>query len=295
MSRPPFWKSALRTMRPRQWAKNLAVLAPLFFAKSVKSPQLLLQALLAFVAFSWVASSIYVLNDFVDKKKDALHPEKKHRPMAAGHLSNLQVFLLGAFCFLFGAWAAWHTGVWEFWSILASYVVLQVAYTFLLKHWVIVDVMAIALGFVLRVLGGAVVIAVPVSNWLFLCTLLLAVFLGFAKRRHELSVLATDAKSHRANLEDYSLPLLDQMMSVVAGACIVAYGLYSVAPDTVAHVGNDRMKYSVPFVVYGIFRYLFLVHRKGLGGSPEKVLLSDPGTVLNVVLFVMVAFWALYT
>lgn len=294
MGMPSFWKIVGKAIRPRQWTKNAAVLAPLVFAKSALDGFLATQALFAFLAFCALASSIYVLNDWVDREKDRLHPEKSQRPIAAGYLKGRGALLLGLSCFSVGA--LWASLVEEegFALVASSYVLLQLAYTHSLKHWVIVDVMAIAAGFVLRVLGGAVAIDVPVSNWLFLCTLLLAVFLGFAKRRHELASLKSDASAHRANLEEYSLPLLDQMMSVVAAACVVAYGLYAVAPDTIAHVGNDRLKYSVPFVLYGIFRYLFLVHRRGMGGSPEKVLLSDVGTLANLALFGAVAVWALY-
>ena len=149
-------------------------------------------------------------------------------------------------------------------------------------------------GFILRVVAGAVAINVLVSNWLFLCTLLLAVFLGFAKRRHELSSLEGSAAAHRANLDDYSLPMLDQMMSISAASTILAYGLYTVSAETVTHVGTDRLKFTVPCVVYGVFRYLFLVHKRGAGGSPEKVLLSDGPLIIDIGLFVAVAAWALY-
>ncbi|HEX9508379.1 MAG TPA: hypothetical protein VF947_08220, partial [Myxococcales bacterium] len=182
----------------------------------------------------------------------------------------------------------------SFAGVAAAYLGLQILYSLGLKRLVIVDVVAIAMGFLLRVLGGGIAISVPVSNWLYLCTLLLAVFLGFAKRRHELASLLPEALSHRQNLGDYSLPLLDQMISVVASSSILAYGLYTVSRDTIEHVGSDRLKFTVPFVIYGIFRYLFLIHKRGAGGSPEKVLLSDWPMIINLVLFVAVASWALY-
>jgi 4-hydroxybenzoate polyprenyltransferase len=162
-----------------------------------------------------------------------------------------------------------------------------------LKQFVILDVVIIAIGFLVRVVGGGIAIDVPVSNWLYLCTLLLATFLGFAKRRHELSSLP-EAASHRTNLSEYSLPMLDQMIAVVGAACVLAYGLYTVSPDTVEHVGSDRLKFTVPFVLYGIFRYLFLLHKRGAGGSPERVLLTDPPFMVNILLFILVAGVVLY-
>lgn len=283
----------LRALRPRQWTKNLAVYAPLLFAKAVFLPGAALQATLAVASFCLLASTIYVLNDWIDREHDRLHPEKRKRPIAAGLISGPAAFTLASGCFAAGAALALAVGL-PFAQAASAYVVLQLAYSFALKRLVIVDVMAIAIGFVVRVIGGGQAIGVEVSNWLFLCTLLLAVFLGFAKRRHELSSLQADASGHRANLSDYSLPMLDQMMSIVAASCILAYGLYTVSADTIRHVGSDRLKYTVPFVIYGVFRYLFLVHRRNLGGSPERVLLSDPPLILDLLLFVGVAGWALY-
>lgn len=291
--RPALPLVLLRALRPRQWAKNFAVFAPLLFAKAVLVPGAALKASLAVGAFCLLASAIYLVNDWVDREKDRLHPEKRRRPIAAGHLGGAGAAALAIACALGGAGMALAVHS-RFAAVAAGYVALQLAYSFFLKRAVILDVMIIALGFVLRVVGGGVAIDVPVSNWLFLVTLLLAVFLGFAKRRHELSSLQGEATAHRANLSDYSLPMLDQMMSMVAAACILAYGLYSVAQDTVEHVGSDRLKFTVPFVIYGIFRYLFLVHRKGAGGSPERVLTSDGPFLVNLLLYVGVVAWALY-
>jgi 4-hydroxybenzoate polyprenyltransferase len=181
----------------------------------------------------------------------------------------------------------------SFVAVLGSYLALQVLYTGFLKRMVLLDIMAIALGFILRVVAGAEAIDVVVSNWLLLCTLLGALFLGFAKRRAELSALE-DASAHRANLADYTVPLLDQMMSICASSSILAYGLYTVAKETVEHVGSDRLKLTVPFAVYAVFRYLFLVHKRGAGGAAEQVLLSDRPMQVDIVLFMLVAGWALY-
>ncbi len=291
--RPPLALAAFKALRVKQWTKNGVLFAPLLFAKGVVREGLPLKSLIAVAAFSLLASGVYLVNDWVDKEKDRHHPEKRHRPIAAGLLSLPMVLVLVAACW--GAAAA--LGAWlgsGFLAVCGGYLVLQALYTWVLKKAVILDVMAIALGFILRVVAGAVAINVVVSNWLFLCTLLLAVFLGFAKRRHELSSLEGAAGAHRANLEDYSLPMLDQMMSISAASTILAYGLYTVSAETVEHVGSDRLKFTVPCVVYGVFRYLFLVHKRGAGGSPEKVLLSDAPLIADIGIFVAVAAWALY-
>jgi 4-hydroxybenzoate polyprenyltransferase len=283
----------LEELRPRQWTKNLVVLAPLLFAKSVFQGDSALKASLAVASFCLLASGVYLFNDWIDREKDRLHPEKRNRPIAAGLLPGRIAFGAIAFCWLSAGAFALEVGP-AFALVALAYVCLQILYSVVLKRMVILDVVVIALGFVLRVVGGGVAIAVPVSNWLYLCTLLLALFLGFAKRRHEVGLLYGEASSHRANLSEYSLPMLDQMISVVAASCILAYALYTVAPRTVDHVGSDRLKFTVPFVIYGIFRYLFLIHKRGAGGSPERVLLSDPATLVDIVLFLAVASWALY-
>ena len=279
--RLPAW---LRVLRPRQWTKNLAVFAPLLFARRIFDGESALRELLAFVAFCFLSSGTYVFNDWIDREGDRLHPEKKLRPIAAFEIRARTVLLLIVICWAAGLDLGSMLG-WKFAALGASYLVLQISYAFVLKHMVVLDVLSIAAGFVLRVLAGAVAIDVPVSGWLFLCALLLALFLGLAKRRQELVSLKEIATEHRRALGEYSLPLLDQMLATVAGMCILAYGLYTVAPDTVAKVGSDRLKWTLPFVLYGIFRYLYLVHRRDVTGSPEKVLLSDVPTVVNLVLY----------
>lgn len=289
----PLPLAMLQQLRPRQWTKNAAVLAPLLFARSLLQPGSALRAAMAAVAFSLAASGIYVLNDWLDREKDRLHPEKRHRPIAAGRVGPVLAAALLLGCWAGAAALSALLGS-SFAAVLGGYVALQVLYSFWLKHQVVVDVLVIAIGFVLRVVAGAVAISVPVSNWLYLCTLLLALFLGFAKRRAELGVLEEEAGAHRANLGEYSVALLDQLISVTAACCILAYGLYTVSPDTVRHVGSDDLKFTVPFVVHGIFRYLYLVHRRGLGGSPEKVLLSDVPMGMTVLGFLSVVAGVLY-
>lgn len=285
--------SALRALRPRQWIKNLALFAPLLFAGKAFLPSAVLRATVAFGAFSLVASGVYVFNDWRDREQDRLHPEKKRRPIAAGEIGlggavALTIACVGAGLVL----AAWLGR--DFTAIVGGYLSLQLLYTLWLKQVVLVDVMLIAVGFVLRVIAGSVAISVPVSNWLFLCTMLLALFLGFGKRRQELSALKGDATSHRAALSHYSTGLLDQLTAITAAACIVGYGLYAVSAETVARIGSDGLKYTVPFVIFGIFRYLYLVHQRGLGGSPERVLLSDGPLLVDVALFTLLCGAILY-
>jgi 4-hydroxybenzoate polyprenyltransferase len=289
---PPFPIVWLKAMRPKQWTKNGVLLAPLLFARSIFEEGKLLKAILGVVAFSLLASAVYVVNDWVDKDKDRLHPEKKKRPIAAGHLGPLGAGALVLLCLGLCTAVSLQLPI-GFSHVLIAYLVMQVFYTGFLKKLVIVDVMIIALGFIVRVMAGAEAINVQVSNWLFLCTLLLAVFLGFAKRRAELSSLE-DATAHRSNLADYSLPMIDQMMSISAACTILAYGLYTVSKETIDHVGSDRLKFTMPCVIYGVFRYLFLVHKRGAGGAPEKVLLGDAPLLVNIVLFLLLAGWALY-
>src|SRR5229473_2843236 len=274
------FKLLLVSLRPRQWTKNLAAFAPLIFAKQLLNLSAVLRASLAVISFCLIAGGVYLLNDWLDRDKDRLHPEKRNRPIAAGLISGRGVASTALLCWI-GGMALAYAARPQFALVAAGYLALQILYSLVFKRWVILDVMVIAIG-------------VPVSNWLYLCTLLLAVFLGFAKRWHELSSLEAEALGHRENLSQYSLPMLDQMLSIVAASCILAYGLYTVAQDTIDHVGSDRLKFTVPFVIYGIFRYLFLIHRRGAGGSPERVLLADPPMIINLVLYLAVAAWALY-
>lgn len=291
--RPALPVAMLRAMRPKQWTKNGVLLAPLLFARGIFERGLLVHALAAVFAFSLLASGVYVINDWVDREKDRLHPEKRKRPIAAGHLGGGAAVALVGLCWGGAAGVGWYVGP-AFLGVMGGYLLLQVLYTGVLKKLVILDVMAIALGFIVRVVAGAVAINVEVSNWLFLCTLLGAVFLGFAKRRAELSSLEDAATAHRSNLADYSLPMIDQMMSISAASAILAYGLYTVAQETVSRVGSDRLKFTVPCVIYGVFRYLFLVHKRGAGGAPEKVLLGDVPLQADIALFIAIAGWALY-
>jgi 4-hydroxybenzoate polyprenyltransferase len=291
----PFTPLALvRVLRPKQWTKNLALLAPLIFADRLFSTPDLIKGALATLGFCLLAGGVYVFNDLADREKDRVHPEKRFRPIASGALPAAVAAGWGAVC-LGGALAL---AAWIGRPLLgayAAYLVMQVGYTFLLKQVAILDVMIIALGFVLRVVAGALAIEVPVSNWLYLCTLCLALFLGFCKRRNELLLLEGGASAHRANLTDYSPALLDQLIGTTTAMTLVAYSLYTMSPETVAVHHTDNLKLTIPFVIYGVFRYLFLVYKRALGGSPEKILLSDVPMLLTVLGFGATAVGVLYS
>jgi 4-hydroxybenzoate polyprenyltransferase len=281
------------SLRPRQWIKNLVLLAPLVFARQGDVGAALLRALAALVIFCGVTSSVYLFNDLLDRDRDRLHPEKRYRPIAAGQVPvSLAATLAGLLVVCSLAFAVSLSQPFA-WACL-DYVVLQVAYTLWLKHLVLLDVFAVAAGFVLRVVAGGLVIGVPISNWLYLCTLLLALFLAMGKRRAELSLVQGEAGSHRRSLVHYSVPLLDQLITILAACTVLAYALYTLAPETVNKFGTDRLKYTVPLVIYGLFRYLFLIHRRGAGGSPERVLLSDVPLLTDVALFVGMVVLILY-
>lgn len=293
--KPAFSPAALvRVLRPKQWTKNLALLAPLVFAERLRSPPDVLKAVLATLGFCLLSGSIYVFNDLADREKDRLHPEKKHRPIASGALPAGLAVGWGAICLTAALALGFKIGLPLLYVYLA-YVGLQAAYTLRLKQVAILDVMLIALGFVIRVVAGARAIDVPVSNWLYLCTLCLALFLGFCKRRNELLLLEEGAGAHRANLLDYSPALLDQLIGTATAMTLISYSLYTMSEDTVRVHHTDNLKLTIPFVIYGVFRYLFLVYKRALGGSPEKILLQDKPMLINVALFCAVAVGVLYT
>jgi 4-hydroxybenzoate polyprenyltransferase len=274
-----------RSMRPRQWTKNLILFAALIFSQNIFSPLLLFKALAAFAIFCFLSGCVYIINDLLDLKQDQIHPIKSKRPLASGRLkpATAVIAAITLFCLSFGSAAAF-TNL-TFMLVALIYFVLQLAYSMLLKHVVILDVFCIAAGFVLRAIGGAEVIDVPISTWLLFCTMLLSLFLALSKRRHELLLLEDDAVHHRKILFEYSPYLLDQMISVVTASTVITYTLYTVSEDTVSKFGTDRLKFTIPFVLYGIFRYLYLIHQKNEGGSPEHVLLNDLPLIICVLLY----------
>jgi len=280
-------------MRPKQWVKNLFVLSPLLFSQHLFEANTLLMSWAGFAVFSLTASTIYILNDIIDAKKDRLHPVKAHRPIASGALpvrvAWIAVFLLTPLSILL----AWMLRA-EFAIVVILYFVLNAVYSAFLKRAVIIDVMTIAASFVLRIVAGAVIIAVPMSEWLLICTSLLALFLGFSKRRHEIMILEGDAHIHRPVLLEYNTYFLDQMISLVTASTLLCYILYTVADDTVLKFGSKNLLLTTPFVLYGLFRYLYLVHQRQTGGDPTTVFLTDKPLMLNVFLWASSVVFIIY-
>ena len=277
--------SLIVSVRPGEWTKNLFVFAGLLFGQRLADPVAVGRATAAFVIFCALAGVVYLVNDVADRNRDRQHPRKRDRPIASGALS-VSTALTAAGLLGIGALAwAWWMGR-DFGLVATAYVLLLVLYSGPLKHIVIIDVLTIAIGFVLRVVAGAVAIGVPISQWLLICTILLALFLGLSKRRHEIVLLADGATGHRRILQEYSPYLLDQMIGVVTASTLMAYILYATSHETAEKFGTSLLGLTIPFPLYGIFRYLYLVHRKEGGGSPAELLLNDRP------LLACVAFWA---
>lgn len=259
----------LQLSRPKQWTKNIFVLAPLFFSKHLFEWDRMEAALQAFLAFCLIASAVYVLNDIVDVEKDRLHPKKKNRPLAAGLIGKWSAVVYGILIYLVALWVGFQVNPTVLWFLLL-YFFMNLLYSFWLKNVVLVDIFIIAFGFVIRVLVGVWAIQVTPSPWLLLCTFLLALFLGLCKRRAEIIVLQDSAGSHRKILKEYNERLLDQLISLVASATIMAYSLY-----TFNNTPSNLMMITIPFVLFAIFRYLYLVYTKKSGGEPSSILLGD--------------------
>lgn len=270
----------LRLLRPPQWIKNAFVFAGLLFGHAWHDPAKVEGALAAFVAFCLISSAVYVFNDLMDREQDRLHPRKAARPLASGEVGVPAALAIMASCAFAGLAIAFTMAGWPL--IYVAYIVLNLGYSLGLKHVVILDVFIIASGFMLRLLAGTSSIGIVPSQWLLLCGLLLTLFLGFAKRRAELIALEGESAHHRAVLEHYTATLLDQMITVVAAGVMVTYSLYTMSPTTVALHGTDRLIYTLPFVLYGMFRYLFLLHRRGGGGDAAQELLRDPHLLVAV-------------
>ena len=287
-------RALVASLRPHQWIKNLVVLAALVFSKHLFDADAAGRAGLAFLAFCALASAVYLVNDLVDLEGDRLHPVKRARPLASGALPAAAARAAAALLLALALAAGFALGG-PFLLCALAYAALGLGYSLALKHVVILDVLTVAVGFVLRAVAGAVAIAVHFSPWLLVCTILLALFLALAKRRHELVLLEGDAAAHRSILAEYSPYLLDQMIAVVTASCLTAYAFYTLAPETVEKYRTERLALTIPFVIYGIFRYLYLVHRHEQGGSPGDVLLADRPLLAAVVLWALAMVLIVYT
>lgn len=283
------WYLVFKTMRPRQWTKNLLVFAALIFSQNLLNPALAQNVVIAFLVFCILSGSVYILNDLIDLKADRAHPKKSTRPLASGRLKPAAAIIAGVLLVILSLANAFWLNT-HFALIALGYFLLQVVYSLVLKHVVILDVLTVAIGFVLRAVAGAEVISVPISSWLLICTILLALFLSLGKRRHELLLLEDNAVHHRKILYEYSPGLLDQMISVVTASTVVAYALYTMSADTIKKFQTDNLKYTIPFVLYGIFRYLYLIHQRSEGGSPERIMFDDKPLLINIILY-LVTVW----
>jgi len=286
-------KYILISMRPKQWVKNLFVYAGLIFSRNLMDPHLFIKVTLGFGLFSLMASSMCLFNDIRDIGNDRNHRDKQKRPIAAGKLKISTACMVSAILAAFSlATAFWLEP--KFFAILAIYGVVSVAYSIRLKHMVIVDIMIIAFGFVLRVIAGTVLAEISPSDWLIICTMTISLFLGFSKRRQELVLAGDNAGEQRLVLESYSLPFLDQMIAVVTGCTVISYALYTVSLETVARFGTRNLMFTIPFVLYGIFRYLYLVYRRVSGENPTEMIMKDTPSVINAVLWFVVVLIVVY-
>ncbi len=285
----------LRTLRPKQWIKNTFVFAALVFDQKLTNWTLLGRTILAFILFCMISSTVYIINDLADLEKDKQHPKKRNRALPSGQLKPWFAVLgavgILAVCLPLSFWVDVHFG-----AIVLTYFGLNLAYSFVLKHVVIVDVMVVATGFVLRVASGVVVAeAERFSPWLYVCTIFLALFLAIGKRRHELSLLADGANSHRKILDEYSISFLDEMSRLVTTGAIISYSLYTFSAENLPP--NHAMMLTIPFVIYGLFRYQYLIHVGGEGGSPEMLVYTDLPLLLDLILWggAVVAIMYLFT
>jgi len=283
----------IKLVRPSQWIKNGVVLAGLVFAGEADSPDMISLAVQALVAFCFLASAVYIINDILDRERDRQHPLKKNRPIAAGKISVGPAVLISLLLASGGLILSYSINI-NLLIVAAGYFVLNILYSLVLKNVVIIDVMSIAAGFVLRALAGAVAIEVEFSGWLLVTTFVLALFLGLGKRRHELILLEKAAVAHRKILEKYSPYLLDQLIGVVTASTVITYLFYTLSPEVGNKLGTEYLFVTIPFVIYGIFRYLYLVHKEEKGGSPTRLLLTDPPLLTDVVLWLATVILILY-
>jgi 4-hydroxybenzoate polyprenyltransferase len=273
----------LRTLRPKQWIKNIFVFAALVFDQKLLDMTLLVRTIFAFVLFCMISSTVYIINDLADLEKDKQHPKKRNRALPSGQLkpwfAGISAVAILAVCLPLSFWLDVYFGY-----IVLGYFVLNLAYSFVLKHMVIIDLMVVASGFVLRVAAGVVVAeAERFSPWLYVCIIFLALFMVIGRRRHELILLANGANTHRKILEEYTVDYLDEMSHLVATGAVISYSLYTFSAINLP--ANHAMMLTIPFVIYGVFRYQYLIHVKGLGGAPEMMVYTDLPFLINGVLY----------
>jgi 4-hydroxybenzoate polyprenyltransferase len=288
-------RAIIQLIRPAHWSKNLVLFAAVLFSPAkvvLANPQVLLAAFEAFLAFCLVSGAVYAFNDVLDLAADRHHPRKRNRPLPSGRISVAgAVMVAAAFAAVGLLWAFLLST--RFGVIVTAYLVTNIVYSAGLKRMVILDVLLLSAGFVYRAIGGVAIVEkfldnIYLSYWLILCAFLLSLFLALAKRRREIALLGDAAAAHRASLADYSLQLIDQVLAALTGATLVSYSLYTISDDTLAHYGTRDLFWTIPFVAYGLFRYLYLIYNRSEGGDPAGLLLRDRPTLINVALWVMV-------
>ncbi len=291
-------KAYIRLLRPHQWTKNLIIFVGVVFSGRVLVVSDLLSSVIAFGLFCMLSSAVYILNDTVDIERDRLHPTKKTRPLAAGTIPVWLAWVSFALLSVISLVLSFYILGFKFWSMAVFYFILNLAYSLFVKQIVILDVMVIAAGYVIRAVAGVFAIVAistgEISLWLLICTFFLALFLALAKRRGELTDLRDTAKKTRDTLVKYSPKLLDEMIAVVTASTVISYSLYTIWPETIERLETRRMAFTIPIVIFGIFRYLYLIHRKGKGASPSKLVFTDIPLVSSVVLYGVTVFVVLY-
>ncbi|MBK8397240.1 MAG: decaprenyl-phosphate phosphoribosyltransferase [Leptospiraceae bacterium] len=280
-------------MRIHQWIKNVIIFAGIIFGRKLSEPDAILKSFFAFLLFSIIASCQYVINDYLDRKEDALHPEKKTRPIASGKIDPSIALLLTIIILPLSLTLAYSLNP-VFFALCSFYFGFNLLYSKYLKHIVILDVMSISIGFVIRAISGAVVIGVSFSSWLLLCTFMLALFWGFSKRRGEIILLDKSAGAHRKILEEYSPQFLDLMMSIASTMTLISYVMYTISPDTIQKMGTDKLVYTIPIVVYAIFRSLYIIYIKNMGHNPSKAILTDLSVLISGLVWVLMVTAILY-
>jgi|YNPNPStandDraft_1061719.scaffolds.fasta_scaffold06997_5 4-hydroxybenzoate polyprenyltransferase len=285
--------SLIELLRPKQWTKNIFVFAVLIFSHDLFVPRQVARAVLGFIVFCVISSAAYVFNDLMDREQDRHHPRKCRRPIASGRVSPLLAVVIFVALSLIGlaSAAAIH---YRFGIIAAVYLGINVGYSLYLKHVVILDVMILSSGFVLRLFSGAAILDVTMSSWFIICTILVSLFLGLGKRRQELVIMGDKAVRHRDVLKHYTPYFLDQMIAVVTASTLISYAIYTISEETVRKFHTQNLVLTLPFVLYGIFRYLYLIHRHGKGDSPTMLMLEDVPMMINSVLYIVTVIVVIY-
>ncbi|HOJ63479.1 MAG TPA: decaprenyl-phosphate phosphoribosyltransferase [Spirochaetota bacterium] len=287
-------KDFFRLIKIKHWTKNIFfIYAPLIFSLNLFDIKKLFYSTLTVISFSFVSVLVYIINDIKDKENDKIHPEKSKRPIASGRISIILALIIGIIFFIVGLFISFLVGI-KITLIVLLYLIINLLYTFFIKNIIIVDVFFIAIGFCLRVLIGAVAINVELSNWMIFSTFFISLFLGFGKRRNEIVLLGDEALNHRSNYREYKKEIIDFFIIITASITAIGYSLYTMDMKVMEKLHTNNLLYTVPFVLYGLFRYLYLIYGKNKGGNPEDIVLKDPGIIITVLLWAFFVIFFIY-